>query len=69
MERSTRVYSREQLLDCVWGHDIYVEERTVDVHIRSLRGGGYSLDETPKIFYNNSYSDGWTGLLREVKLE
>ena len=61
LERPTRVYSREQLLDRVWGHDIYVEERTVDVHIRRLRkalngndgknlirtvrGGGYSLDE------------------------
>ena len=61
MERPTRVYSREQLLDRVWGHDIYVKERTVDVHIRRLRkelngndsqnlirtvrSGGYSLDE------------------------
>ena len=61
LERPTRVYSRDQLLDRVWGHDIYVEERTVDVHIRRLRkalngndgqnlirtvrGGGYSLDE------------------------
>ena len=61
LERPTRVYSREQLLDRVWGHDIYVEERTVDVHIRRLRkalngndgknlirtvrGGGYSLYE------------------------
>ena len=60
LERPTRVYSREQLLDRVWGHDIYVEERTVDVHIRRLRkaldgndgqnlirtvrGDGYSLD-------------------------
>ena len=60
LERPTRVYSREQLLDRVWGHDIYVEERTVDVHIRRLRkalngndgknlirtvrNGGYSLD-------------------------
>ncbi len=32
-----RVYSREQLLDAVWGQDIYVEPRTVDVHIRRLR--------------------------------
>jgi two-component system, OmpR family, phosphate regulon response regulator PhoB len=31
------VFSREQLLDAVWGHDIYVEARTVDVHIRRLR--------------------------------
>ena len=60
LERPTRVYSREQLFDRVWGHDIYVEERTVDVHIRRLRkvlngndgqnlirtvrGDGYSLD-------------------------
>ncbi|NQV55025.1 MAG: winged helix-turn-helix domain-containing protein, partial [Rhodospirillales bacterium] len=60
MERPGRVFSREQLLDLVWGRDIYVEERTVDVHIRRLRkalndpggadlirtvrGAGYSLD-------------------------
>ena len=37
MERPGRVYSREQLLDKVWGQDIYVELRTVDVHIRRLR--------------------------------
>ncbi|MDE0510185.1 MAG: phosphate regulon transcriptional regulator PhoB [Gammaproteobacteria bacterium] len=32
-----RVYSRDQLLDQVWGQNVYVEERTVDVHIRRLR--------------------------------
>ena len=32
-----RVFAREQLLDAVWGHDVYVEARTVDVHIRRLR--------------------------------
>ena len=32
-----RVFSREQLLDAVWGHGIYIEPRTVDVHIRRLR--------------------------------
>ncbi len=32
-----RVYSRSQLLDQVWGHNVYIEERTVDVHIRRLR--------------------------------
>ena len=37
MQRPGRVFSREQLLDAVWGHDIYVEIRTVDVHIRRLR--------------------------------
>jgi two-component system phosphate regulon response regulator PhoB len=56
-----RVFSREQLLDAVWGSDIYVEARTVDVHvgrlrkalniegtkdpIRTVRSAGYSLDE------------------------
>ncbi len=40
-----RVFSREQLLDAVWGSDVYVETRTVDVHIGRLRkalskGGG-----------------------------
>ncbi|MBE7732318.1 phosphate regulon transcriptional regulator PhoB [Devosia faecipullorum] len=56
-----RVYSREQLLDGVWGNDVYVDERTVDVHIgrlrrainrgkdpdpiRTVRGAGYAFDE------------------------
>jgi two-component system, OmpR family, phosphate regulon response regulator PhoB len=56
-----RVYSRAQLLDAVWGREIYVDERTVDVHvgrlrkvitrgrerdpIRTVRGLGYSFDE------------------------
>lgn len=56
-----RVYSRAQLLDAVWGSDIYVDERTVDVHvgrlrkaldakdgtgaIRTVRGAGYAFDD------------------------
>ncbi len=63
MEHPGRVFSREQLLDAVWGRDIYVEARTVDVHVRRLRrtlnaGGrrdiirtvraaGYALDDQP----------------------
>jgi two-component system phosphate regulon response regulator PhoB len=61
MENPGRVYTREQLLDGVWGRDIYIDERTVDVHvgrlrralnrgraadpIRTVRGAGYSFDE------------------------
>ncbi|EKE87618.1 phosphate regulon transcriptional regulator PhoB [Idiomarina xiamenensis] len=37
MTHQERVYSREQLLDQVWGTNVYVEDRTVDVHIRRLR--------------------------------
>jgi two-component system phosphate regulon response regulator PhoB len=37
MTHAERVYSRSQLLDRVWGGNVYVEERTVDVHIRRLR--------------------------------
>jgi two-component system phosphate regulon response regulator PhoB len=37
MTHAERVYSRAQLLDRVWGGNVYVEERTVDVHIRRLR--------------------------------
>ena len=37
LEHPGRVFSREQLLDAVWGRDVYVEPRTVDVHIRRLR--------------------------------
>ncbi|MFW2437555.1 MAG: phosphate regulon transcriptional regulator PhoB [Parvibaculales bacterium] len=37
IERPERVFAREQLLDMVWGHGVYVEERTVDVHMSRLR--------------------------------
>ncbi len=59
MEKPGRVFSRDQLLDLVWGRDIYVDTRTVDVHIarlrkaltvhggqdpiRTVRGAGYAL--------------------------
>ncbi|EPX78876.1 phosphate regulon transcriptional regulator PhoB [Litoreibacter arenae] len=59
MERPGRVWSREQLLDRVWGRDIYIDTRTVDVHVgrlrkvlcstggsdplRTVRGAGYAL--------------------------
>ncbi len=62
LEHPGRVFSREQLLDTVWGPDVYVEPRTVDVHIRRLRkalnaeqdddlirtvrSAGYALDAT-----------------------
>ncbi len=64
IRRPGRVYARAQLLDRVWGQDVYVEERTVDVHvgrlrkalnrpgerdpIRTVRAAGYALDETYK---------------------
>lgn len=60
MSAPSRVYSRSQLLDGVWGHDVYVDERTVDVHVgrlrkalnlanmrdivRTVRGAGYSIE-------------------------
>lgn len=46
MTHAERVYSRTQLLDRVWGGDVYVEERTVDVHIRRLRKAleGFGFD-------------------------
>jgi two-component system phosphate regulon response regulator PhoB len=43
MSHPERVFSRAQLLDNVWGNNVYVEERTVDVHVRRLRK---SLEET-----------------------
>jgi len=62
MRRPGRVFNRDQLLDIVWGRDVYVDERTVDVHvgrlrkalrksgskdpIRTVRAAGYALDET-----------------------
>jgi two-component system phosphate regulon response regulator PhoB len=64
MTHAERVYSRSQLLDYVWGGSVYVEERTVDVHIRRLRktlepfqcdnlvqtvrGAGYRFSITPE---------------------
>ncbi|MFO1088490.1 MAG: phosphate regulon transcriptional regulator PhoB [Hyphomicrobiales bacterium] len=61
MQSPGRVYSRGQLLDAVWGRDVYIDERTVDVHvgrlrkaimrgreqdpIRTVRGMGYAFDE------------------------
>jgi len=51
MEHPRRVFARSQLIDAVWGVDAYVDERTVDVHIRRLRkalndGGGVDLIRT-----------------------
>ena len=37
MERPGQVFSRTQLLDHVWGHGIYIDDRTVDVHLSRLR--------------------------------
>ncbi|TXH31876.1 MAG: phosphate regulon transcriptional regulatory protein PhoB [Rhodospirillaceae bacterium] len=48
MENQGRVFSREQLLDSVWGRDIYVEPRTVDVHIRRLRKA-INIDGAPDL--------------------
>jgi two-component system phosphate regulon response regulator PhoB len=61
MQRPGRVFTREQLLDGVWGSEVYIDERTVDVHvgrlrkalnrgqdidpIRTVRGSGYALDD------------------------
>ena len=49
MQHPGRVFSREQLLDIVWGHDVYVEPRTVDVHIRRLRKALNETDESDLI--------------------
>jgi len=37
MQNNERVFSREQILDAVWGRNVYIEERTVDVHVQRLR--------------------------------
>jgi len=49
LEHPGRVFGREQLLNAVWGQDVYVELRTVDVHIRRLRKALNSPDETDLI--------------------
>ena len=47
MQKQNRVFSRAQILDQVWGSNVYVEERTVDVHIRRLRKGLRQLGDAP----------------------
>ncbi len=47
-ERPKKVLSREQLLDAVWGDDIYIEPRTVDVHIRRIRSKVEKNPDDPK---------------------
>jgi two-component system, OmpR family, phosphate regulon response regulator PhoB len=49
LEHPGRVFSREQLLDAVWGRDVYVEQRTVDVHIRRLRKAINADDSLPDV--------------------
>jgi two-component system, OmpR family, phosphate regulon response regulator PhoB len=49
LEHPGRVFSREQLLDAVWGRDVYVEQRTVDVHIRRLRKAINHDDRLPDV--------------------
>jgi phosphate regulon transcriptional regulator PhoB len=48
-EHPMRVYSREQLLDLVWGRDVFVEPRTVDVHVRRLRRQIERDDSKPEL--------------------
>jgi two-component system phosphate regulon response regulator PhoB len=49
MQYPGRVFSREQLLDAVWGSDVYVETRTVDVHVGRLRKSLMAVGETDPI--------------------
>jgi len=49
VEHPMRVYSREQLLDLVWGRDTFVEPRTVDVHVRRLRQHVEKDDANPEL--------------------
>jgi len=49
IEHPMRVYSREQLLDLVWGRDTFVEPRTVDVHVRRLRQHVEKDDANPEL--------------------
>ena len=50
MQHPERAYTRAQLLDHVWGGNVYVEERTVDVHIRRLRKALQSIDNASEDF-------------------
>jgi two-component system phosphate regulon response regulator PhoB len=57
MRHPDRVYSRAQLLDRVWGGNVYVEERTVDVHVRRLRKAlsPYGCDRLIKTVRGSGY--------------
>lgn len=64
MQRVERVFSRDQLIDHIWGNDVYIDDRTIDVHIgrlrkqleskgahrmiQTVRGAGYRLSSQPK---------------------
>ncbi len=65
MQNPERVFSREQLLNSIWGHGVFIEERTIDTHvrrlrkalnlngkkdlIRTIRGAGYSFDTKGRV--------------------
>ena len=49
VQHPLRVYSREQLLDLVWGRDTFVEPRTIDVHVRRLRQQIERDDSNPEL--------------------
>ena len=57
MTHPERVYSREQLLDRIWGGNVYVEERTIDVHIRRLRKAleEFQLDQLVQTVRGSGY--------------
>ncbi|KAB2912044.1 MAG: hypothetical protein F9K29_20565, partial [Hyphomicrobiaceae bacterium] len=77
MENSGRVLSRQQLLDGVWGRDVFIDGRTVDVHvgrlrkalmhdrghdpIRTVRGAGYALEDRPSNAGAGNYPGGEAG--------
>jgi two-component system phosphate regulon response regulator PhoB len=75
MDHAERVHSRGQLLDKVWGDHVYIEERTVDVHVKRLRealgeaaamvetvrGAGYRLTAKPLLLAQPSDLAGQTG--------
>ena len=63
MSNPDKVYSRNQLLDQVWGRNIYIDERTVDVHIRRLRKilAKYQLDELIQTVRGFGYRFSFSG--------
>ena len=75
MQHAERVHSRSQLLDRVWGDHVFIEERTVDVHVKRLRealgaggsmietvrGAGYRITAQPQVPVNTSASTSANG--------
>ena len=68
MSHPERAYSRTQLLDQIWGANVYVEERTIDVHIRRLRKALQEVDATYSDLIQTVRGTGYRFSPRDLKM-